>query len=288
MHSTNIPKSPSPDLDLKSDQEDVALLRQQAENQIHISYHSLRDLAGHVAEDLPSSADGWKDEAGEPTQGDETKTDNQVEIWEAKSSDAAAWLYDLVFSPVAEAYSVSNNTSSAATSANGRQSIKELPERNSPCEADALSDSNALVLRRGDTTQRLQLLLQEPPSSKTVVNELLSEWTTLTEDEIDGVKSYECKAPKNKEMAPLRFKDAIGRKYSFPFHIVQTWSGMEELIKQCFINVEVIGPHVMAGYYDLIGPNGEIVLPSIWEKVVEPGWQMGQDLRHRQETRKAS
>src|SRR3569833_829934 len=47
---------------------------------------------------------------------------------------------------------------------------------------------------------------------------------------------------------------------------------MEELIKQAFLHVEVIGPHVQEGHYDLIGPNGEIILPTVWEKVVEPDW----------------
>ena len=47
---------------------------------------------------------------------------------------------------------------------------------------------------------------------------------------------------------------------------------MEDLIKQAFLHVEVIGPHVQEGHYDLIGPNGEIILPSVWEKVVEPDW----------------
>jgi hypothetical protein len=47
---------------------------------------------------------------------------------------------------------------------------------------------------------------------------------------------------------------------------------MEDLIKQAFIHVDVIGPHVQHGHYDLIGPNGEIILPTVWEKVVEPDW----------------
>ena len=47
--------------------------------------------------------------------------------------------------------------------------------------------------------------------------------------------------------------------------------GMEELIKQAFLHVEVIGPHVQQGHYDLVGPNGEIYLPSVWEKIIEPG-----------------
>jgi hypothetical protein len=47
---------------------------------------------------------------------------------------------------------------------------------------------------------------------------------------------------------------------------------MEELIKQAFVHVDVIGPHVQEGHYDLIGPNGEIILPSVWEKVIQPDW----------------
>lgn len=47
---------------------------------------------------------------------------------------------------------------------------------------------------------------------------------------------------------------------------------MEELIKQAFLHVEVIGPHVAEGHYDLIGPNGEIILPQVWETMIEPDW----------------
>jgi hypothetical protein len=46
---------------------------------------------------------------------------------------------------------------------------------------------------------------------------------------------------------------------------------MEELIKQAFIQVDVLGPHVVQGHYDLMSPDGEIILPSIWGKVGRPG-----------------
>lgn len=49
---------------------------------------------------------------------------------------------------------------------------------------------------------------------------------------------------------------------------------MEELIKQAFLHVDVIGPHVHEGCYDLMGPNGEIILPQVWETVIEPGWSV--------------
>ena len=49
---------------------------------------------------------------------------------------------------------------------------------------------------------------------------------------------------------------------------------MEDLIKQAFLHVEVIGPHVQDGHYDLIGPNGEIILPRVWETTIEPDWSV--------------
>lgn len=49
---------------------------------------------------------------------------------------------------------------------------------------------------------------------------------------------------------------------------------MEELIKQAFLQVDVLGPHVQQGHYDLTGPNGEIILPTVWEKVIQPDWSI--------------
>ncbi|KAI9777653.1 MAG: hypothetical protein M1816_004618 [Peltula sp. TS41687] len=78
--------------------------------------------------------------------------------------------------------------------------------------------------------------------------------------------------PKAEKKKPIKFKDAVGRKFSFPFHLCQSWAGMEELIRQAFLHVDVIGPHVAEGHYDLIGPSGDIILPQVWETVVEPDW----------------
>ncbi|KAI4145506.1 MAG: hypothetical protein LQ341_002367 [Variospora aurantia] len=78
--------------------------------------------------------------------------------------------------------------------------------------------------------------------------------------------------PPEERKKPIRFKDAVGRKFSFPFHLCNTWEGMEDLIRQAFLHVEVIGPHVAEGHYDLVGPNGEIILPQVWETMIEPDW----------------
>ena len=54
--------------------------------------------------------------------------------------------------------------------------------------------------------------------------------------------------------------------------------GVEELIKQAFLHVDVLGPHVNEGHYDLICSSGDlsgqIILPQVWETMVEPGWEV--------------
>lgn len=74
--------------------------------------------------------------------------------------------------------------------------------------------------------------------------------------------------------APIKFKDAVGRKFSFPWHLCKTWKGMEGLIKQAFLHVDVIGQHVQEGHYDLMGPDGEIILPQVWDTMIKPDWEV--------------
>lgn len=50
--------------------------------------------------------------------------------------------------------------------------------------------------------------------------------------------------------------------------------GMEELIKSAFLHLDSLERHVNDGHYDLIGPDGEIILPQVWENVVQPGWDI--------------
>jgi hypothetical protein len=44
------------------------------------------------------------------------------------------------------------------------------------------------------------------------------------------------------------------------------FKGIEELVKQAFLHVDIIGPH------DLVEPDGEIVLAQVWETMVQPDW----------------
>ncbi|KAI0887769.1 uncharacterized protein GGS22DRAFT_88928 [Annulohypoxylon maeteangense] len=105
-----------------------------------------------------------------------------------------------------------------------------------------------------------------------------AEWKQRMEEviriqaEIDIRKKLDSSRIEAENKACIRFKDAVGRKFNFPYDICSTWQGMEELIKHAFMHVNEIGPHVQAGHYDLEGPSGEIILPQAWSKAIQPDW----------------
>ncbi|RAK75252.1 uncharacterized protein BO72DRAFT_529568 [Aspergillus fijiensis CBS 313.89] len=76
----------------------------------------------------------------------------------------------------------------------------------------------------------------------------------------------------DRKRSTVEFRDAVGRRLSFPFDACRTWEGMESLIRQSFSYMEGLESHVAAGHYDLVGPNGDIILPQIWESSIQPGW----------------
>ncbi|PMD53619.1 uncharacterized protein K444DRAFT_700210, partial [Hyaloscypha bicolor E] len=39
-----------------------------------------------------------------------------------------------------------------------------------------------------------------------------------------------------------------------------------------FLHVEGLSTDVAESHYDLVGPKGGIILPRVWETVIEPGW----------------
>ncbi|KAK8187865.1 uncharacterized protein BKA78DRAFT_228515, partial [Phyllosticta capitalensis] len=68
----------------------------------------------------------------------------------------------------------------------------------------------------------------------------------------------------------IKLQDPIGRKFSFPWHRCKSWKDMEELIKSAFVRTDGLGRRVHDGHYHLVGPDDEIILPLIWEDVVQP------------------
>ncbi|KAI0535324.1 hypothetical protein GGR58DRAFT_479387 [Xylaria digitata] len=66
-----------------------------------------------------------------------------------------------------------------------------------------------------------------------------------------GDPGWEKSAGRPPQKLPVRFRDAVGRNFLFPWEKAKTWAGMKRLVNSCFVHVDVLGPHVMAGRYDL-------------------------------------
>ncbi|KAF2004844.1 hypothetical protein P154DRAFT_425835, partial [Amniculicola lignicola CBS 123094] len=76
--------------------------------------------------------------------------------------------------------------------------------------------------------------------------------------------------PESSEKLPIKFKDAVGRRFTFPWHLCQTWQGMDNLITQAFVPIDDLCNPVKDGLYDLIGPGGNIISPENWDTTVKP------------------
>lgn len=46
---------------------------------------------------------------------------------------------------------------------------------------------------------------------------------------------------------------------------------MQTLVHQSFLHVETLEPYVVDGQYDLLDSDGAIILPQVWDSVIEPG-----------------
>lgn len=77
---------------------------------------------------------------------------------------------------------------------------------------------------------------------------------------------------------PIRLTDALNRKFILPWSLVRSWKGMRTSVRRAFVNIEHIGPHVANGCYNLLSPYNEIILPSAWEMVIQPGWNIKMEL----------
>lgn len=92
--------------------------------------------------------------------------------------------------------------------------------------------------------------------------------------EAEAVQAKMAGLARPEKKAPLKFKDALGRTFNFPWDRCCKWDDMEALINQAFAHIENIGPHVKQGHYDLIGPDKEIIMPDYWEDSITPGMQV--------------
>ncbi|KAI0412986.1 hypothetical protein F5X98DRAFT_379239 [Xylaria grammica] len=256
---TRVTNGPS---ESEDDLNDVVLARQQAENMVQILSHTLRELASERL--ILSSPPDTDDENGGDSQA------QRIRLRNPQCLDDAVWLCDLIFSTAIEATAESTESEPDQESHPGGPSVHTPRENleNSPANSPS---SQALGIHSELSLARLRALTQHPREASTVVNELLSEWTTLTEDEIEGIGIVKQHGNNpNHTVQMVDFKDSVGRKYELPFELIREWAGIEKLIQQMFLHFDAIGPHIQAGHYDLVNSRGNIVLPSLWKYSIKP------------------
>ncbi|KAI4248943.1 MAG: hypothetical protein L6R42_009143 [Xanthoria sp. 1 TBL-2021] len=93
-----------------------------------------------------------------------------------------------------------------------------------------------------------------------------------------GPSEEPTKAELLEEEEVIYFTDAIGRHFDCPLYLCNTWAGMKCVIQTMFLHVKELRPDLTKCHYDLVGPTGEIILPEVWESVVEPGWTITMQL----------
>ncbi|KAI0876457.1 hypothetical protein GGS24DRAFT_451494 [Hypoxylon argillaceum] len=273
--------------DNNDDSKDVTLARQQAETTVQASFHLLQEFA---ADNVPPDVQNSHHMNNDGEHGDNTSS-RQLQVWPKAAHDDATWLYDLVFSAAVDAERDSTETIAGKTSESDDE-VGVTEQRSSLVSTQGSSTSQAVISRLGFPLgfprdfprdfplKQLQVLANGPPASSAVVNELLSEWTNLTEDEIAGTVrvAEESKKPNhgpgsadstNEDVQMISFKCAVGRRYILPSHMTLTWADMQKLIKNMYKQVDILEPHVFAGNYDLVDSKGNIILPEVWEYAIK-------------------
>ncbi|KAF0329334.1 hypothetical protein GQ607_003283 [Colletotrichum asianum] len=275
--------------DAAVDERDLKL--QQTENVVQASYQSLRELKETEFAPDRSGEDATDDEPAAEDYGQ-----NQLMLWRDSTGDTAGWLYAVVFSAYAEC----------------RAEGEYDNDHGDPSEKDDNTHSPSFNSGQGWVGDLSLRVTQKPINPRKVVDELLAEWTELSNDEIKGsisedvegqeeddgeisknIDAQEAPTPQKQTERQVQepvqqmrtsyenrhtggvevidFKDAVGRKFTLPYHEIRRWRDMEEIVKQAFLHVDIVGPHVQEGRYDLIGSDGRIILPILWEKAIKPG-----------------
>ncbi|KAH7274948.1 hypothetical protein B0J15DRAFT_473864 [Fusarium solani] len=256
-------------------EQDIFLLRQQSENLAYAAHQSVVNLSESHSQQYDSD---WEQPSNTCSdQNNETGTQLQVWMSRQESDGTANWLLDLIFSPYVQARMDSSAQSSTNSGAESAASDSDNDAQEQPLENHKGSASHSIVV---SGPSEMGMAIYEPGAAASVVKELLADWTVLTEKEIESTTG-DGQCPEQKEAdtsersqnkdAFIFLKDAVGRKFKLPFYQVEKFEGMKRLINAVFANVDVLGPHVHEGCFDLIDSDGYILVPEIWDDLIQPG-----------------
>lgn len=158
-------------------EEESEMLRQQAENLVQVSHQSIRNMVAESGGDLSveneQDLDGQENENEDPSSTDIdglTSETGALQLWQSQDNrDAAQWLYNAVFSAAGE-----RNRKEHHDLEDEPRSDHSMDE--TPVERP---DKDTLALQPAGNDD-LQVLVGEMPDTASIVNRLLSQWTTLS------------------------------------------------------------------------------------------------------------
>ncbi|KAF4456691.1 protein-arginine deiminase type-3 [Fusarium austroafricanum] len=192
----------------KGKESELPLLRQQSENLIYGACHCLEDLSSNQESDI-NTCPG---ENGDDIDAGQNESNTQIQLWRPESGpdDTGQWLFDLVFNIDAQP----DQSSDSQSPSNSREAVHPSFK------------SEALAIR---TPTELRVVICKPGAGDSIIDELLIDWTKLSRYEIERTKPVpqqdETKDPESppEEAQVLHFNDSSGRRYRFPFQLVNTW-----------------------------------------------------------------
>ncbi|PSK43732.1 Tuberous sclerosis 1 [Elsinoe australis] len=83
------------------------------------------------------------------------------------------------------------------------------------------------------------------------------------------------KGDPDSKKAPVRLKDSVlERKFDFPWGLAKKWSDTLKLLEQAYESVPDLHRRILENRFELVGPDRQIILPSVWETTIQPGWEV--------------
>ena len=173
-------------------------------------------------------------DTGEPMDADfdqdnESHMQLQVQRLKLKPDDTAEWLSDLAFWPYTQSDKNTSIQDTANSPPDSASSNIEGDTQERPFQTNESKQSQSVVTRN---LSNMGMTIHDPGAVSLLIDELLADWTVLTEDEIKGIvndrpdserKGAEISKESQKKKEYIYLKDAVGRKFKFPFGRVQTW-----------------------------------------------------------------
>ncbi|KAJ2992982.1 hypothetical protein NUW58_g1982 [Xylaria curta] len=159
---------------LKDCQREAELARQQAENIVRVSYHSIQQVTSEIPSSSSPSGSNHDD-----SDRNEGVLSLQIETQNPQCFDNAIWLYDLVFSTTIKATADLTTSESEHVStvdgSPGDASSHDRSQESSKESAITPPPLLELISQHDSSLGQLQSLMQKPPVASTVINELFSE-----------------------------------------------------------------------------------------------------------------